>query len=697
MDPSPPWLRHPFAGLALFVLLAAALAPGLARLRLDNTPERFLVRDAEALREYRRFELDFGRDRTLRLVVTGDGLSSAAGRAWTAALDRRAAALQGVMAALGPRLDGAPDPLELQAGLVSEDGRLATVLVALYRLDRRRQEATMASLDRLLATAPAGLTTAVAGLPGLQAAVDAALGRVVRTTFPWLLVLAVLLLALLLGRATDAVVPLVLVALVMTPLFGLMALLGVALDLVTVLLVGLLFVVGCATAVHVQVRYLTLTAAGAAPAAALRRTYAEKTAPVLWSGLTTGAGFGSLVVSPVEPVRALGAWAAAGIALLTLAVFVALPGLLRLAGRGRSGAVRRQRRRLACARRFGTAAAGWAVVHRRRVLALAAGIVLLAAAGLPRLRVETGAAGYLPPDHPARTVLRDLQRAGVGAVAAELALTAGDGAPPFTAPRRLAALRRLAEDLRGGPQVLGAAGLADLEAAAARGADVAKLRPFFVTADGRRTRLSLFVPLTGGDALEPLFRRVRTAAAVRFPDAEVVITGRFPMVLAAQASLLRTVVRTLALTAVCVAALLWLYVRDAGLAVRALLPNLAPALLVLGVMGWSGVAVDSTTVIIAAVVLGLVVDDTLHTMAAYRRLVRRLPPRRAAPRAVARLAGAHVTSSSLLTAGFLLLAACGFPPLARFGALASLAVVAALAADLWLVPALLAGMPARSA
>jgi len=109
------------------------------------------------------------------------------------------------------------------------------------------------------------------------------------------------------------------------------------------------------------------------------------------------------------------------------------------------------------------------------------------------------------------------------------------------------------------------------------------------------------------------------------------------------------------------------------------------------------VRIDSTTVIIAAVALGLAVDDTLHALGYFRRaLYGRRGAAAAAVRALGRGAPALILTTGLLVAGFGVCALSSFLPVARFGALTGLALLAALAADLLLLPALLGTLPANA-
>ena len=95
--------------------------------------------------------------------------------------------------------------------------------------------------------------------------------------------------------------------------------------------------------------------------------------------------------------------------------------------------------------------------------------------------------------------------------------------------------------------------------------------------------------------------------------------GRSPMgrdwVRDVQATQLRSFATALALVFV----LLWIYTRSLSWSLVALLPTLLPVVGILGAMGWLGLSLDVGRAMIAAVVLGIGVDDTVHLLARFRR------------------------------------------------------------------------------
>ncbi len=752
--------------LAFFALAFLAAGPGLLRLRLDNTPDGFFVRDAESLKRQASFEALFGRERRVRIVLEGEGLWTRAGLEALAAVERAAAESPAVRRTGGLwsrhrwllpewppedveffREQALADPLGRSAGWISPSGNTATVLVEL------EAEARSAEIDELERRVRAGAATVLAvdlaGLPVFERAMDESQRRLVTVYLPGLLVLAVLLLWLGFRSFRAAAAPLAFVAVVVFVMLGVVGYAGASLNMISVVFVPLLFVISLATAVHLQAGFGHELDAGLSARAAVSATLRRKGRAVVWTALTTAIAFGSFAVSPVPPIRSLGLWLAAGLGWMLVVAFGFYPVVLEAGEVGAAGAAGAAREaggigqapgvgsqggdRNASASASGSLAravrrraprlARWTAAHRVRVLAAFGLLALVAVAGVFRLRRESNLLTYFSVDHPARRAVVGLEAAGLSGAAAELLVHLPPEVPVerrFRDPAGLDRLGDLATELRAVPGVRGAVGAGDLYRAAL--ADVlvagepsetarwmvlglmqadedaaARLDTFLADA-ARAARISVLLPQRGPQELDPVLEAVHRVAERAFPEARVSIEGELPLLLGTQRHLLRTLSVSLALTLLVIGVILAVITRSAAGAARALAPNLWSVLAVFGVMGWTGVPLDSTTVMIAAVVLGLAVDDTLHTLAQLRFGAGGRPGPGVAPdrldqlaAVLERVAPAHVLTSLVLTAGFAVCAFSDFLPLSRFGALSAAGVVAALAGDLFLLPALLAG------
>jgi predicted RND superfamily exporter protein len=122
----------------------------------------------------------------------------------------------------------------------------------------------------------------------------------------------------------------------------------------------------------------------------------------------------------------------------------------------------------------------------------------------------------------------------------------------------------------------------------------------------------------------------------------------------------------------------------------AMVPNLFTILVFSGLMGASGSVPSLSANIIAAIVLGIAVDDTAHPMTILSSQVRATAYREQALLHTSSTVGKPVFCTSIvLFLGFLALCVSTFVPVREFGLLAAASMIVALAADVILLPAIL--------
>lgn len=154
-----------------------------------------------------------------------------------------------------------------------------------------------------------------------------------------------------------------------------------------------------------------------------------------------------------------------------------------------------------------------------------------------------------------------------------------------------------------------------------------------------------------------------------------------------------TQLRSFATAAVVVFGLVAFFLRSLAWALAAMVPTLLPVITTLGIMGLWGIYLDMGTAMVAAVVLGIAIDDTVHLLVQYRR--RRdagVRPARAVQASVRHVGRAVVTTSLALSSGFFVLMLSSWESVASFGFLSGVAILGAMVADLVVLPALVAAV-----
>ena len=726
-EPSRSVRNSPVRAIGLALVIGLLAAGGLLRLETDNSPEVFFPQDSSVLEALQAVEAEFETPRQVRLSLVGDGVVTAEGLSTFEGLKGAVEQIPSVTRVVTPAdLLGrdSSEPVEPEGfyvsamaglpkhlGLVEAEGRLLGLIVEFDGDRPSVQEGMRALYDRLEEVeTPPGFELLLTGLPVLDSALDRSSREILHLYFPLLVLLAAGLLGLALGRLREVVATLLYVGFCQLVTLGVMGWLGVRLNLVLSILPPVLFVIAMATAVHLVVRFRLLRGQGQTRDLAITQALQQKRSAVLWTGATTFVGFLSLTVSEIGPVRTLGFTSAGGIVILTVSALTLLPALL---GIGESG--KEVRDLTSFDRSLGRLGRRWAVAtgkNRGLLLALVALTGVVAGFGWSRLTIESNAMNYLAEEHPVRNAARELEKMGVGSGSMRLVFGTEECELRLDDPGRFESWVTLSEELRSVPQVLSVVGPGDVALAgvleierrfggfgpsltlgegfesSVRAAGDSSRRRWF-SANGCRSQLILFFPLGGIEEFESILGRVDEVQQQVLPETPMVVTGEYPLLLSTQRRLLSTFTTSFALSLLGIASLFWILTRSWSRTLLALIPNVWPVLMAIGVLGWVGSPLDIATVMVAAVILGLAVDDTVHTLAAFEKARRTLSPAEAIADVMERGAPAYVLTSTLLAVGFGVCAFSSFAPTARFGGLASLAMFFVLAGALFILPALL--------
>tara|TARA_R110001606_G_scaffold382687_1_gene544602 strand:- start:98 stop:697 length:600 start_codon:yes stop_codon:yes gene_type:complete len=170
----------------------------------------------------------------------------------------------------------------------------------------------------------------------------------------------------------------------------------------------------------------------------------------------------------------------------------------------------------------------------------------------------------------------------------------------------------------------------------------------------------------------------------------VLVTGSIPLMMRATDEIAQSQYSSfiLALVVICVIMMLTLGSVQGGL--LSIIPNIIPALLSFGLMGLLGIPLDTDTLMIAPVIIGIAVDDTIHFMTHYRlELVRTRSMAIALKSTVDNVGKAVMYTTMVLGLGFAILSFSDYLGMAKIGFFGSLAIFVALLSDLFLIPAML--------
>lgn len=134
----------------------------------------------------------------------------------------------------------------------------------------------------------------------------------------------------------------------------------------------------------------------------------------------------------------------------------------------------------------------------------------------------------------------------------------------------------------------------------------------------------------------------------------------------------------------------WILLRSAKLAIIGLIPNVLAAMVILAFMGFAGIPLDMMTITIAAIIVGIGVDDAIHYLYRFKNEFKTTNDVKLSVKNSHDTIGSALYFTSItVVIGFSVLSFSNFIPTVYFGILTALAMVLALLANLTILPSLL--------
>jgi len=171
----------------------------------------------------------------------------------------------------------------------------------------------------------------------------------------------------------------------------------------------------------------------------------------------------------------------------------------------------------------------------------------------------------------------------------------------------------------------------------------------------------------------------------------VTYTGIIPLIYKAQRELLNDLVESFLLAFGVIALVMIFVLRSVRAGLLAMIPNVFPAVVIFGMMGWCSIWIEIGSIMTASAAMGIAVDDTFHLLAWYRRGIRLKMPSESALRfSIHQCVGAMIHTTLICAFALLVFSLSSFMPIRRFSWMMASLLIAALAGDLILLPAILA-------
>ncbi len=210
------------------------------------------------------------------------------------------------------------------------------------------------------------------------------------------------------------------------------------------------------------------------------------------------------------------------------------------------------------------------------------------------------------------------------------------------------------------------------------------------------TRVSLRTKDVGTNRMDALYSRITAEMDSIFPpdDYHVVVTGSSVTSFKGTQYLLHNLFTSVGLAIVLISLFMALMFSSPRMVIVSLIPNLIPLILTAGVMGYAGIPIKASTILVFSVAFGISVDSTIQFLTKYRFELKHTGwnIRRSVILALRETGVGMIYTAAVLFSGFGIFSLSSFGGTQAMGILVSLTLLNAVTSNLILLPSLLSGM-----
>ncbi|MDR2638302.1 MAG: MMPL family transporter [Helicobacteraceae bacterium] len=514
-------------------------------------------------------------------------------------------------------------------------------------------------------------------------------------------------------RVSGAIYPLIVVLLSLAAMLGLLVWLDIPLKLPTQVMPTLMLAIGVGACVHLLALFYRALDSGLERKAAALKACEDCFFPIVMTSLTTIAGIGSFVTAKIDPFIDLGLFAPFGVLVCTILTLTMLPALLVITPiKPRLAAQTQKAKRFD---RFLIGICNLSLRHPRKIAATFAVLLIAAIALLTQARLSHYMLGWLPEESDIRQATHMFDDKMRGTIVVEALIDFGE-ADALYEPENMRALDNAivkAQSVRMIGKALGIPTIIkEINRALnenddsfyaipdSRGAIAEEMllfsssgsRDLSETAsyDYSQARVTHKTPFLDAIEGEKIIDELAAIYKEAFPNAKVEITGLMALICRALTAAVESTAISYALAIAVITAMMFLAFNSLKLGLFSMVPNLVPIIIGMAYMTLVGVPFDMFVMLVGSIVLGLIVDDTIHFIHNFKRYYAERGSAESALRQTLLGTGRALTITSVaLTVGFSVYLFAFMQNIVNFGLIAGVCIMMAWFADFLLTPSLL--------
>jgi len=518
-------------------------------------------------------------------------------------------------------------------------------------------------------------------------------------------------------RISLVVLPILIIIITLLSTFGLMAATGKAIKPPTQVLLSILIVAGMCDSIHLLSIFVKHLNQAEPKKTAIIKAVGHCGTPCLMTTLTTAAGMLSFTSSALSPVSDLGVFGAAGTCLALFYTLALIPAVIsflplkpgkRAASSSTSSAIELAASRMAM------------VGYRHPLKVVAAVIVLLmiAAGGMTQLRFFHNALLWLPENMAIRKDTEKIDSVFNGSVNLEVVLDTGKqgGVQDHDFISRLDQMTREIKTYQTHAVTIGKAiAVSDVLCEINQALNQNDPAFYEIPSPASVSQQFMLFENSGSEDLEDftdsLYRKARVTVRVPWMEAktytsfiagikngfvktfgqlaEVTTTGMMTILNRTSQAVMQSMAYSYLFSVFTITALMMLLLRDAKAGGLSIMPNFIPVLLILGLMGYQDMPLDTFSMLVGSIALGLLVDDTVHYFHNFKKHYDRTKDVQLSIEMTTRVVSRPVIITSIvLASGFWVYTRSQLSNVADFGSIMTIVILLGLLIDLIFTPAL---------
>ncbi|UCF85005.1 MAG: MMPL family transporter [Desulfobacteraceae bacterium] len=520
-------------------------------------------------------------------------------------------------------------------------------------------------------------------------------------------------------KISGVVLPLLIVVLSLVSTIGIMAAFGAPIKLPTQILPSFILAVCVGYSVHILALFYQDFRKDRSKEDAIAYSMGHSGLAVVMTAATTAGGLFSFSTSDVAPIADVGIFAGAGVLLGMVFTIILLPALLAIIP-VKNKKYKEDAQKDTTMDRFLAKVGRISIGHPYVIFIVSAVFIAFSFAGAMKIRFSHDILRWFPKDNSVRIATEKIDKELRGSISLEIVIDIGkeNGLYEPDILNRLEETAAYLETLEVGKIFVGKAwSLTTILKETNRALNENRKEFYAVPQDKKliaqefllfensgsddmedftdsqfsKARVMIKLPFEDAVAYSSFLEKVNEHFQAVYPDVKITVTGMTALLFRTVTNAIASMARSYIYALVVITILMILLIGRLRIGLLSMVPNLAPIIVTLGIMGWFSIPMSLFTMLVGNIAIGLAVDDTVHFMHNFRRYFEESGDAKFAVMETLHTTGrAMLVTSCVLSIGFFIFIFASMNNLFQFGLLTGLTIIMALLADYFVAPALMA-------